>query len=295
MTEAIGFIGLGSMGGAIARKLLERGTPLHVFDIDAEISAKFRHLGAHVHASPREVADQAVLVFSCLPTVSACRQVALGSEGIAHGTQVKIYAECSTIGHAVCDIADGLAERGIATLDCPVSGGVKAVRMDTLSVMAAGADPVYAQAVPYLERFGKKVFRVGRQPGQAQTMKLVNNLVSAANMAAAFEAVVFGAKAGLDPQVMVDVLNASSGRNSATQDKLPDAVLSGTYDFGAKVEVIYKDVCLGIDEAQQIGVPLWVGSHIGQVWRYAMSQGGAQDDFTTLIKHMQKLAGCDVF
>lgn len=192
------------------------------------------------------------------------------------------------------ELGQSLAEHNIALIDAPVSGGPKGADNGTLSVMASGPAAALAAVMPVLREFGAKVFEVGSEPGMAQMMKLVNNLVSAANMASAFEATVLGAKAGLDAQMMVDVLNASTGRNTATETKLPLAILTGTFDYGARVDVIYKDVQLGLQEAETLGVPMWVGQNTGQLWRHAMTQGAGAADYTTLIKFMEAWAGVEV-
>ncbi|OYV35792.1 MAG: hypothetical protein B7Z80_17340 [Rhodospirillales bacterium 20-64-7] len=125
-------------------------------------------------------------------------------------------------------------------------------------------------------------------------MKLVNNLVNAANMATAFEALVLGAKGGLDPEQMVNVLNVSTGRNSATQDKIPKAVLTGSFDYGANLTTMVKDVVLGLKEAEALGVPMWVHETVGQLWRFGEQQGLGRDDFTSLIKVLEGWTGVAV-
>ncbi len=158
-----------------------------------------------------------------------------------------------------------LAQRDITLIDCPISGGPKGARAGTLSVITAGPVAAIDEIRPLLQRIGRNVFAVGELPGQAQLMKLVNNLISAANMATAFEALVLGAKGGLDPDLMVNVINASTGRNSATLDKVPKAVLPGTFDYGAKLSTMVKDIALGLKEAEALGVPMWVHEMVGQL------------------------------
>ena len=179
-------------------------------------------------------------------------------------------------------------------MDCPISGGPKGARAGTLSVIAAGPRAALDDIRPLLVRIGKNVFEVGERPGQAQLMKLVNNLISAANMATAFEALVLGAKGGLDPELMVKVINVSTGRNSATLDKVPKAVLPGTFDYGAKVSTMVKDIVLGLQEAQAIGVPMWVHETVGQLWRFGVTQGLGDADITALIQVMEDWAGTEV-
>ena len=144
------------------------------------------------------------------------------------------------------------------------------------------------------QHIGRNVFVVGERPGQAQLMKLVNNLINAANMATAFEALVLGAKGGLDAEQMVQVINVSTGRNSATLDKIPRAVLPGTFDYGARLATMVKDVLLDLQEAEALGVPMWAHETVGQLWRFAMTQGLADADLTALIQVMEGWAGVEV-
>ena len=191
-------------------------------------------------------------------------------------------------------IAELLAGRDVTLIDCPISGGPKGARAGTLSVIAAGPSAAMDEIRPWLQRIGKNLFEVGERPGQAQLMKLVNNLISAANMATAFEALVLGAKGGLDPDMMVDVINVSTGRNSATLDKVPKAVLPGTFDYGAKLSTMVKDIALGLKEAETLGVPMWVHEMVDQLWRFGATQGLGEADITSLIHVLEGWAGVEV-
>jgi 3-hydroxyisobutyrate dehydrogenase len=288
----VGFLGLGQMGAAIAERLEGDGVRLHVFDPDPVAVAPFVLRGAVDEASAAAVAGAAPIVFACLPNGAVSEQVAAE---VATSRTLRVYVEMSTIGStAMAGIAQSLAGRGITLIDCPISGGPKGARAGTLSVITAGPRPALDEVRPLLARIGKAVFEVGERPGQAQLMKLVNNLISAANMATAFEALVLGAKGGLDPQLMVDVINVSTGRNSATLDKVPRAVLPGTFDYGAKVSTMVKDIVLGLKEAEALGVPMWVHTTVGQLWRFGATQGLAEADITSLIQVLEDWAGAEV-
>lgn len=254
----VGFLGLGQMGAAIAERLEGDDVRLYVFDPNPVAVAPFVLRGAVDAASAAAVAKAAPFVFACLPSGAVSQQVA---GEICGSPTLRVYIEMSTIGaKAMTDIAQLLAARGMMLIDCPISGGPKGARAGTLSVIAAGPRTALDEVRPLLARIGRNVFEVGERPGQAQLMKLVNNLISAANMAAAFEALVLGAKGGLDPNLMVDVINVSTGRNSATLDKVPKAVLPGSFDYGAKVSTMMKDITLGLKEAEALGVPMWGAS-----------------------------------
>ena len=228
-------------------------------------------------------------MFACLPDSKISKAVAYGAQGVIHGKKIKTYIETSTIGRSpVIDIAKTLSAKNISVLDCPVSGGPRGADNGTLAIMVAGNPAVIESVRGRLKLLGKNVFEIGAEPGMAQMMKLVNNLISAINMASAFEALVLGAKAGLDADMMVDVINASTGRNSATTDKIPKSVLPGTFDYGATTRTMHKDVTMGLIEAEELEVPMWVARNTRQVWEFAMTQGGADLDFTSLIQYYER-------
>lgn len=287
-----GFIGLGAMGGAIARRLAQAGVSLHVYDPDPARREALASLGAVAQPSARAVADAASVVFACLPSAEVSRKVAAEA---AAGQAIGVYAEMSTIGRqAVLDIAATMAAESVAMVDAPVSGGPRGAEAGTLSIIMAGPEEALALVRGLAALAGKNVFEVGPEPGMAQMMKLVNNLISAANMVSAYEALVLGAKAGLDPDQMVDIINVSTGRNSATTDKIPKSVLPGTFDYGASIRTIHKDVSLGLDEAHALQVPMWLGQSVRQAWEFAITQGGEDLDFTALIRYMEAWAGVEV-
>lgn len=291
----VGFIGLGAMGAAMAERLIGAGVPLVVVDPSAAARERLVALGAEAASSPAELGERVDLVFTCLPSANVSAAVITGADGLAGAGRVKVVVEMSTIGkQAVVPLAAALAARGKTLVDCPVSGGPRGARAGTLSAIVSGAPDALATVRPYLDLIAKNIFVVGDEPGLAQVMKLVNNLVSAANMAAAFEALVFGAKAGLDPDLMVAVVNASTGRNSATVDKVPQSVLTGRFDYGARLDIMYKDITLGLAEAEAVGVPTWTLGTVGQLWRYCMMRGDGADDYTTVIKHIEDWAGVEV-
>ena len=288
----IGFIGLGLMGAPIAERLIGSDITLHVYDPDPRAMARLADKGAKSHLSASEVADIASVVFACLPNSNISLETA---KQVAKGKTVTHYVEMSTIGRRCIEsIVGELTSAAIQVIDAPISGGPKGALKGTLSVMVAGQSQAIEDVRPLLEKIGKHIFVVHESPGRAQVMKLVNNLISAAVMISTYESLVLGASAGLDPDLMVSVLNSSSARNSATLQKVPDAILTGSFDFGASVRTITKDVELGIEEAIASQVPLWLGSSVLQIWRFAMTQGTADDDYTSLIKFMEKWSGFEV-
>jgi len=294
MDKHVGFIGLGNMGLPMASRLIDAGYILTVYDPRPEAIEAASAKGARAAASPAEVASAVEVVLLSLPTPAVVRDVALGPQGISAGTKVKTLIDLSTTGARTArEIASVLAAQGITAVDAPVSGGVAGAIRGTLAVMVACPRRLFADLEPMLQQFGK-VFFIGERPGMGQTMKLANNLLSATALAATTEAIVFGVKAGLDAGVMVDVINAGSGRNSATQEKFPRAILPRTFDYGFTTRLMYKDLELCREEAAEASVPMRVADAVRQLWFEVQEEIGPDADFTTIVQMIERRAGVEV-
>jgi 3-hydroxyisobutyrate dehydrogenase-like beta-hydroxyacid dehydrogenase len=286
----IGFIGLGNMGFPMARRLIQGNHRVVAFDTRSEALDRAVALGAHAASSPKEVADRAETVLASLPSPTASLEVATGRTGVIEGSRVQRYVDLSTIGsRTAVQIHDRLAERNIVAIDSPVSGGVSGAEKGTLAVMVSGPRNEFDVIRTALEAIGRP-FYIGDKPGSAQTMKLANNILAANVLVATAEVVVMGVKSGLDPAVMIDVLNAGSGGTSASRDKFPRAILPRTFDYGFATGLMVKDVRLYIDEAKALGVPVDVAETIGRLWEIAARDEGPDSDFTTVIKPFEKAA-----
>ena len=187
-------------------------------------------------------------------------------------------------------IHDLLSQRNIVQLDSPVSGGEGGAEKGTLAVMVSGPKTDFEAVKPALAVIGN-VFFIGEKPGSAQTMKLANNLLSATAVVATSEAVVMGVKSGLDPKVMIDVINAGSGLNTASRDKFPRSILPRTFDFGFATGLMVKDVRLCLEEARALGLSMEVAEAVGRLWEVVIREMGAESDFTSAIKPIEKAAG----
>lgn len=285
--QQLGFIGVGVMGRPMARRLLAQGHSLIIYDKDQSALDELSALGARVAASVREVADSAEVVFTSLPSPAIFKAVALGADGIVEGSAVRILVDLSTVGsRAEQEVAAGLLSKGIETVDAPISGGAAGAKNGTLTLMVAGKPEAVDRVRPLFDAFGK-VFIVGEAPGQGQLLKLLNNMLSTTAFAITSEAFVAGVKGGLDPEVMMSVINAGSGKNGATLDKFPKHVLPGTYDFGFPVSSVCKDIGLAVEECQALGVPMWLGSAARQLWNVAAQQDGGDRDLTDLVRTVQ--------
>ena len=290
----IGFIGLGKMGFHMARRLIEAGHALVVFDTRVDAIARVTALGAEAAKSVREVANRAETLMASLPSPAIVLEVTTGKDGVIEGSKVRRFVDLSTTGARMAiRIAEALARRDIVQIDSPVSGGPGGAEKGTLAVMVSGPRAEIERLRPALAVFGK-VFVIGERPGMGQTMKLANNFLSATAMAATSEAVVMGVKAGLDPAVMIDVINAGSGRNSASQDKFPRAILPRTFDYGFTNGLMDKDLGLCMEEAAALGVPMQVGGVVRDIYREVTTKLGADKDFTTIIQVVEARAGVEV-
>jgi 3-hydroxyisobutyrate dehydrogenase-like beta-hydroxyacid dehydrogenase len=286
----IGFIGLGHMGFPMARRLLDAGHDIVAFDTRGEAVDRLVALGARQAASPNEVADIAETVMASLPSP----QVALDVATRIDGDRVRRYVDLSTIGSSTAvRIHDLLAARNTVAMDSPVSGGVGGAEAGTLALMVSGPRSEFETLRPVLETLGRPM-HVGEKPGSAQTMKLMNNILAATVLVATSEVVVMGAKSGLDPGVMIDVLNAGSGATSASRDKFPRAILPRTFDYGFATGLMVKDVRLYLEEANELGVPVEVAEAVARLWETTLTDEGADSDFTSAIKPIERAAGITV-
>jgi 3-hydroxyisobutyrate dehydrogenase-like beta-hydroxyacid dehydrogenase len=276
----------------MASRLLDAGHSLVVFDTNAAVMTPLADRGATVASSPAEVASKSEVVFLSLPTPPVLQAVAI--DGVLKGTSVKTMIDLSTTGPSVAKVvAKAAAEKGVAWVDSPVSGGIGGATKGTLAVMVSCEKAVFDQVDPLLKVFGK-TFHVGEKPGLAQIAKLANNLLAASAIVLTSEAVAMGVKAGLDAKVLIDIINAGSGRNSASQDKFPKAILTRTFDFGFATGLSYKDVRLCLEESEALGVPMVAGSAVRQMLAITNAKFGADSDFTSIAKVVEEWAGVEI-
>jgi 3-hydroxyisobutyrate dehydrogenase-like beta-hydroxyacid dehydrogenase len=290
----IGFIGLGRMGSHMSTRLIAAGHRLIAFDVDAGALQRAVQKGATSAKSPAEVASSADIVFASLPTPDIVKSVALSDQGVIAGSRARMFVDLSTTGpRTAIEVANALGLKNIIAVDAPVSGGPGGAEKGTLAIMVAATRGAVEELQPFLDVLGK-VFWVGEEAGMGQTMKLVNNLLSATAMSITSEALVMGVKAGLDPAVMLDVINAGSGRNTATADKFPRCVLPRRFDFGFSTDLLYKDVKLCLDEGERLGVPMMVGNAVRQLMAIAKAREEPGSDITRIVCAVEDWAGVEV-
>src|SRR5262244_187967 len=287
----IGFIGLGKMGFPMARRLIEAGHKLTVFDTQKAAMDRLTALGAKAGASPKAIADEVETVMASLPSLQASLDVATGKGGVIEGKRVRRFVDLSTVGSQMAVKIHGLlAKRNIVQIDSPVSGGVAGAEKGTLAVMVSGPRAEFETVKAALEVIGK-LFFIGEKPGAAQTMKLANNFLSATAIVATSEAVVMGVKSGLDPKVMIEVINSGSGMNTASRDKFPRSVLPRSFDFGFTTAMMVKDVKLAVEEMRSLGMSMEVAEAVGRLWEAVIKDQGPESDFTAAMKTVEKAAG----
>jgi 2-hydroxy-3-oxopropionate reductase len=291
---ATGFIGVGNMGLPMADRLISAGEPLIVHDVRRSALEPLLSRQARPADSPREVADQCATVIVSLPTLDSLRAVVLGDNGLLGGKALKLVVNTCTVGvPLVEELARALEAKGIGLVDCPISGGPPGARAGTLSVMISGTPSLVEQVMPLVSNWGP-VTVAGDRPGLAQVLKLTNNILSAVALAATAEAFVMGAKGGVDPEILTKAINTGSGRNSATLQKFPLAVLTRSFDFGAPMHILMKDIDLAIDQGEALGVPMWVCQAARLIYKHGMFEGMKDRDITEIVKLVERVAGYEI-
>jgi 3-hydroxyisobutyrate dehydrogenase-like beta-hydroxyacid dehydrogenase len=294
MGEVIGFVGIGRMGAPMAGRLIDARHELVVFDTQSAATQPVVDRGAALGSSPQDVASRADIVLVSLPTPDIVKSVVIGPNGVIHGSRAKIVIDLSTTGPSTAALVAGeLATKGIEWVDSPVSGGVAGATNGTCAVIVSCRKPVFERVEPILKTFGK-LFFTGEKPGLAQSAKLANNLLAAAALVITSEGMAMAVKSGVDAKTMIDIINVSSGRNSASQDKFPKAVLTRSFDFGFATGLSYKDVRLCVDEAESMGVPMVLGSVVRQMLAVTQAKFGADSDFTSIAKVIEEWAGVEI-
>jgi 3-hydroxyisobutyrate dehydrogenase-like beta-hydroxyacid dehydrogenase len=290
--KPVGLIGLGTMGSRFAARFLTQGFALVGYDTSRDAIEKLTQAGGQAASSVARVADLAETVLVSLPTPEAVFDVACGPGGLHTGSAIRTYVDLSTTGSATAEqVADRLSERGIQCVDAPVSGGRAGAESGTLTVMVAGPPNAIEAVRPLLDVVGSKVIVVGERPGQAQVVKLINNLLSASAIAVTGEALALAVKAGLDPKVVLDVVNVSTGASNASLDKFPKQVLTRSFNHGFRLDLMTKDLRLCLAEASRCGVPMLLGGTVDQVWRLAAGVLEDGADFTAIVRVFEEWAG----
>ncbi|MGD9837113.1 MAG: NAD(P)-dependent oxidoreductase [Afipia sp.] len=279
----IAVIGLGNMGQPMAACLSRAGYRVVGFDTSDDARRKFSVAGGFAAAAVAEAVSDAALVITLLPDGKIVRAAIEGMKPhLAPGTVIVDMSSSAPMGTK--ELGEELIAAGFEFIDAPVSGGVKRAVDGTLAIMAGGDESTVDKAEPVLQAMGKSIFRTGPL-GSGHAAKALNNYVSAAGLAAAAEAVAIAERFGIDPNKLVDVLNASTGRNNSTENKLKQFIISGTFDSGFSLALMAKDIRTADDLARQLDVPAPLADEVAAQWDEALRMLGSSADHTEIGRY----------
>lgn len=294
-TDIVGFVGIGAMGTPMAGNLAKAGCRLVVFDLDATRTAALaREHGVTVAASLAELGAQSHIVITMLPDGKAVRSALCGAndsfkdcilERAAKGTRVIDMSSSSPM--QTRELGGLLASRGFPCIDAPVSGGVKGAVNATLAIMAGGDIAIYESVKPMLEKMGSALFHAGPL-GAGHAIKALNNYVSAAGLAATCEALIAAERFGIDPAVATDIINASSGMNNTTKNKVKQQMLNGAYGAGFATGLMAKDVRTALEVAKAMAGPSAYAEHTAGLWNAMEREEGFAADHTAMHRYLAK-------
>lgn len=289
MATAIGYIGIGAMGGPMAKNLVKAGFDVTVYDLQQDRIDDLVAAGATAAESVLDVANRAEVVMVCLNTIDAAFAVA---EEASRGSAIRIYVDQSTTGPAVArQIREIVEGAQIQMLDAPISGGTNGAADGTLSVMASGPRKAFDTVKPAFDAIGKNAFFLGENPGNGQMMKVVNNYIGNVIKIATAEGLTMGVKYGLDAKTMVDVLCVSTSRNQHLEGAIRDAVRSGKFEAGGTMNISYKDSKAALDTAKSLGTPTDTGARLLDIYKDAIENGGDKERSIAIIKYVSAKGG----
>ena len=290
----VGFIGLGKMGRPMSMNLLKSGFELTVHNRSRGVVQELAGMGAHPANSPLEVAWQSDVVLTCLPTPESVEEVYLGPTGLLSAARPgQVLVDHSTVGLDTSKrLGEVAAAKGAGFLDAPVSGGPLGAQNGTLTIMVGGDPEVFQKALPVFEAMGKSIHHVG-PAGSGTIVKLVNQLLVCINMAGVVEGVILGTKAGVDPQVILDVLGTSFGGSAMLTRAIP-LFLQRSFEPGTPINLILKDQKLIHDLAGELGVRLLMGSQARSIFDEARALGLGEKDMAALVIPQERIAQKEV-
>jgi 3-hydroxyisobutyrate dehydrogenase-like beta-hydroxyacid dehydrogenase len=293
VSDRVAFLGLGIMGSRMAANLAKGGFELTVWNRTPSAAERFcaEHAGAGAARTPAEAARDCALIVTMVVDAAAVAQVLLGKDGAAQGAAPDaLFIDCSTIGRtATIEIGEALAQRGQRMVDAPVTGSAPRAQDGTLTIMAGGSEEDFARARPALEAMGELIVHAGGL-GDGQMVKLINNAVAATNAAVAGQALLVGARAGLDLDALTAVLRAGSGASAMLELKA-GAMREHDYTTLFKLEHMLKDVRLCLEEGQRAGAPFPFAALTREILTAAVGRGHGEDDFAALIEVLEGEAG----
>ncbi|MCX6660206.1 MAG: NAD(P)-dependent oxidoreductase [Candidatus Bathyarchaeota archaeon] len=291
MLRQIGFIGLGIMGSGMAKNLVKAGYPLNVYNRSLEKAEGLEKIGAFVAKSPKEVSARSGAIITMLSDSPAVENVILGDNGVLEGIRKgSVIVDCSTISPRVSvKIANEAEKKGVEMLDAPVAGSKRQAEEGTLIFLVGGKKQVYEDNMQILKAMGKNSFYIG-QNGMGSYMKLVMNMINAINLQALAEALVFGMKAGIDPDLMVEIINSTGARSGGSEAK-GKSMIKGNYETAFALKLMCKDMNLVREETRNLDVPTPTTSIVNELYTMAKVKGKSDLDYSVIMEVMKEMAG----
>lgn len=291
----VAFIGLGTMGMHMAVNLRKAGHEVFAFNRTRSKAETFVKDGGTLVESPRDAAEQADFVLTCVSMPEDVEEVFLGDTGAIHGSSPgQVFVDHSTIDPATAQrVGAALAEQQIQFIDAPISGGPMGAEAGTLAIMAGGEDSAFAKVEPLFQAMGENVFHVGPL-GAGSVVKLQNQLLVGINLAGIVEAMVLGAKNGVDPEISYQVLGTAMGDSRMLHRAMPDFILQRNFDPAFAIKLLVKDLRLATQLAQQANVRMLLSNLTQLVYEEAIAQGLADEDQTAVVKPLEELAKVEV-
>lgn len=290
----IGFIGLGNVGGKLSGSLLRNGHDLIVRDLDADLVAEFVAKGACAADTPREVAEKADVVITCLPSPAACSAVMEADDGVIAGLSAgKVWMEMSTTDQAeVCRIGELVSAQGAMPIDCPVSGGCHRADTGNISIFAGCERKAFDIALPLLTTMGRRVIHTG-ELGSASVLKVITNYLATAHLAALSEAWVVAKKMGMDMNVSYEAIKASSG-TSFVHETESQVILNGSRDISFTMDLVLKDISLFHQLAEQHDIPLEISPLLIDIFKDGQERYGPREWSSNIIRRMEDACGVEI-
>lgn len=291
----VGIIGLGNMGGRMAKRLLGQGAEVGLYDLNEEAVNTLVGLGAEKADSPADLASKFQYIITVLPNVYIVKETLVGEQGLLKGMKPEsLLIEMTTSIPSVTKELNALVKaEGFRMIDAPVSGGVKGAEAGTLSIMVGGEESDFEEARPLLAMLGQNINHVG-EAGAGHTIKALNNMISATTLAATAEAMALGVKLGLEPEKMLAVINTSTGRSFSSDFKFPNQVLTRKFEVGFTLDLMVKDLKIAMSMAEEESAPMFISSASFQLWKRAMAEGRGGEDHTAIVKSIEEMFNVEI-
>ena len=287
----ISLVGLGNMGSRIAKRLIEQGHELGVFDIDKQSMDDLQRIGATTYSSIEELGLVSDYVITVLPNAGAVEETVNCHGGLLRSMKAGsvLIDMTSSEPQVTKNLGDSLLENGISMLDAPVSGGTKKAENGTLTIMIGGDENIFNESLKILNSIGEKIIHVGGL-GAGHTVKALNNLLAASTLAITAESLAVGVKMGIEPSKMLEVINAGSGKSASSETKFSQQIISRKFDVGFTLELMCKDLTIAMNIAHQNNVPMFASASICQLWQYALANGGGKMDHTAIACFVEDMS-----